>query len=296
MRWGWRPPLLCCRYRLPARGQPLAFRLLALPGGLVVTVVPVLIYFVLPKARAGCCAKASRKRRQTPSTRSSAGPETVPAANGGRARGQLADHTRAAPTDWALFGRGQLRWTTVGILSGVCAGTAGFLIYVLLPKAIVDQGAAVTFSFGLSSLVYFASIPGKAFTGFLMEIIGRRWTIAYALAGSLPGLFLMLIAHRWRIRDGRDGHGRADHRFHSSVGLHRHPGLPLGTVPDGAARPRAHLQRVVGAAFRRRAGAVFNGAAIGRRRSSSARFSSWWRSAPSSRCSLAARPSASSKP
>jgi hypothetical protein len=31
---------------------------------------------------------------------------------------------------------------------------------------------------------------------FLMEIIGRRWTIAYALAGSLPGLFLMLMAHR----------------------------------------------------------------------------------------------------
>jgi MFS family permease len=44
--------------------------------------------------------------------------------------------------------------------------------------------------------VYFASIPGKAFTGFLMEIIGRRWTIFYALAGSLPGLFLMLMAHR----------------------------------------------------------------------------------------------------
>jgi hypothetical protein len=51
---------------------------------------------------------------------------------------------------------GQLRWTTVGILSGVCAGTAAFLIYVLLPKALVDQGAAVTFSFGLSTLVYFA--------------------------------------------------------------------------------------------------------------------------------------------
>src|ERR1700758_5522351 len=28
-----------------------------------------------------------------------------------------------------------------------------------------------------------------------MEIIGRRWTIAYALAGSLPGLVLMLLAH-----------------------------------------------------------------------------------------------------
>ena len=29
-----------------------------------------------------------------------------------------------------------------------------------------------------------------------MEVIGRRWTIAYALLGSLPGLFLMLLAHR----------------------------------------------------------------------------------------------------
>jgi len=29
-----------------------------------------------------------------------------------------------------------------------------------------------------------------------MEIIGRRWTIAYALTGSLPGLALMLVSHR----------------------------------------------------------------------------------------------------
>jgi hypothetical protein len=63
------------------------------------------------------------------------------------------------------------------ILSGVCAGTAYFLISVLLPKALVDQGAAVSVGFGVTSLVYFASMPGKAFTGFLMEIIGRRWTI-----------------------------------------------------------------------------------------------------------------------
>ena len=99
------------------------------------------------------------------------------------------------PPYWALFRRGQLRWTAVGILSGVCCGTAYFLISVLLPKALVDQGAAVSVGFGLSSLVFLASLPGKGFTGFLMEIIGRRWTIAYALAGSLPGLLLMLMAH-----------------------------------------------------------------------------------------------------
>ena len=29
-----------------------------------------------------------------------------------------------------------------------------------------------------------------------MEIIGRRWTIFYALTGSLPGICLMLLAHR----------------------------------------------------------------------------------------------------
>jgi hypothetical protein len=33
-------------------------------------------------------------------------------------------------------------------------------------------------------------------TWFLMEIIGRRWTIVYTLGGALPGLSLMLMAHR----------------------------------------------------------------------------------------------------
>jgi MFS transporter, putative metabolite:H+ symporter len=113
---------------------------------------------------------------------------------------ELGGHRQAAdeqlPPYWALFAKGQLRWTTVGILSGVCAGTAYFLISVLLPKALNDQGFAVNASLALTSIVYAASFFGKGFTGFLMEIIGRRWTIAYALTGSLPGLALMLLAHR----------------------------------------------------------------------------------------------------
>ena len=113
---------------------------------------------------------------------------------------ELGDTTRATavrlPPHWALFAKGQRRWTTVGILSGVCAGTAYFLISVLLPKALNDQGFAVQASLSLTSIVYAASFFGKGFTGFLMEIIGRRWTIAYALTGSLPGLALMLLAHR----------------------------------------------------------------------------------------------------
>jgi hypothetical protein len=68
---------------------------------------------------------------------------------------------------------------------------------VLLPKALNDQGFAVNASLALTSIVYAASFFGKGFTGFLMEIIGRRWTIAYALTGSLPGADATLAASKW---------------------------------------------------------------------------------------------------
>ncbi|HWD57024.1 MAG TPA: MFS transporter [Stellaceae bacterium] len=177
-------------------GNGNAFRFLALPGGLAITVVPVLIWYVLPES------PRWHLRRGNPQA-------AVDIVNGIIRRAgnrvspltvaELGDTTQAAreklPSYWALFAKGQLRWTTVGILSGVCAGTAYFLISVLLPKALNDQGFAVQASLALTSIVYAASFFGKGFTGFLMEIIGRRWTIAYALLGSLPGLTLMLVAH-----------------------------------------------------------------------------------------------------
>jgi MFS transporter, putative metabolite:H+ symporter len=177
--------------------NPNAFRLMALPGGLMVFVAPALIHFVLPDSprwhlRRGRTETAVDVVNQI--IRRSGGrvpPLTVAA---------LGDHLEMArerlPPYWALFAPGQLRWTVVGILSAVCAGIAALQIHILLPKALVDQGAAVSLSFGLSTIIYAASIPGKAFTGYLMEIIGRRWTIFYALAGSLPGVFLMMMAHR----------------------------------------------------------------------------------------------------
>jgi MFS family permease len=178
-------------------GNANAFRFLALPGGLAITVVPVLVYFVIPESPRWHLRKGQVQAAVDIVNR-------IIRRSGNRVHlltiAALGDTSESAreelPPYWALFRPGQLRWTTVGILSGVCAGTAYFLVSVLLPKALIDQGAAVSLSFGLTSLVYFASIPGKAFTGFLMEIIGRRWTIAYALAGSLPGLCLMLMAHQ----------------------------------------------------------------------------------------------------
>src|SRR5271170_165313 len=178
-------------------GNENAFRFLALPGGLAITVVPVLVYFALPESprwylrRGDAQMAADTVNRIISRSGNRVSPLTVEA---------LGDHQEAAreqlPPYWALSARGQIRWTTVGILSGVCAGTAYFLISVLLPKALNDQGFALSASLGLTSIVYAASFFGKGFTGFLMEIIGRRWTIAYALTGSLPGLALMLLAHR----------------------------------------------------------------------------------------------------
>ena len=194
--------LACSFALLPLVGRlladsPNAFRLMALPGGLAFFVMPALIYFLIPESprwylRRGHAEAAVDTVNRIIRGAGSRVPSLAVAAFGG--------HLRTAreelPPYRALLYRGQLRWTAIGISSYVFAGTAFFLISVLLPKALVDQGSAVSLSFGVTTLVFAASIPGKGFTGFLMEVIGRRWTIFYALAGSLPGLFLMMMAHR----------------------------------------------------------------------------------------------------
>lgn len=178
-------------------GNPNAFRLMALPGGLAFFVVPALIYFFIPESprwylRRGRTAAAVDTVNRIIRRAGNRVQELSTAALGDNVQGVR----EQLPPYRALFGRGQLRWTAIGISSYVFCGTAFFLISVLLPKALVDQGAAVSLSFGVSSLVSAASIPGKGFTGFLMEVIGRRWTIFYAMFGSLPGLVLMMMAHR----------------------------------------------------------------------------------------------------
>jgi MFS transporter, putative metabolite:H+ symporter len=178
-------------------GNPNAFRLMALPGGLVLFIAPALIHFVIPESprwhlrRGRAEAAVDVVNRMIARSGSRVPPLSVEALCGG-----AATTSEELPPYWALFRRGQLRWTAVGILSAASATTAALLIHILLPKALVDQGLAVSLSFGLATIIYAASIPGKAFTGYLMEIIGRRWTIFYALGGSLPGLVLMLMAHR----------------------------------------------------------------------------------------------------
>ena len=176
--------------------EPNGFRLIALPGGLALFVVPVMVHFVIPDSprwqlRRGHTQAAVDNVNQFIRRCGSRVPPLSVADLGPN----LHEAREDLPPFGALFAAGQLRWTVVGILTSICAGSAYYLIAILLPKALIDQGAAVTMSFGITTIVFLATIPGKAFNAYLMEIVGRRWTIAYALSGAFPGLVLMASAH-----------------------------------------------------------------------------------------------------
>jgi MFS transporter, putative metabolite:H+ symporter len=177
-------------------GNPDGFRLIALPGGLALGVVPLLVHYAIPESPRWHLRRGQPQAAvDTVNLMIKRCGSRVPSLTIGALGGSLGLEREALPPFMALFRAGQLRWTVVGILTGVSASTAYYTCAILLPKALVDQGGAVALSFGLSSVLFLASIPGKLFTGFLMEIIGRRWTMTYSLAGSLPGIGLMAGAH-----------------------------------------------------------------------------------------------------
>ncbi len=176
-------------------GNPAAFRLLALPGGLGI-LVALAVYFLLPES--------PRWRLRRGEVRIA-----VDIVNGIIRRSgnrvppltlaELGNVREAAreklPPYWHLFAKGQLRFTLVGVVTGTCAASAAFMTATLLPKALHNQGYPVAVSLGLTSVIYMVSFFGKGFSAWLMEIIGRRWTIFFVMFGAVPGYGLMMLAH-----------------------------------------------------------------------------------------------------
>ena len=175
--------------------NPAAFRLLALPGGLGI-LVALAVYFLLPESprwrlrrgEAGIAVDIvngiiRRSGNRVP-------PLTL---------AELGNVREAAreklPPYWHLFAKGQLRFTLVGVVTGTCAASAAFMTATLLPKALHNQGYPVAVSLGLTSVIYMVSFFGKGFSAWLMEIIGRRWTIFFVMFGAVPGYGLMMLAH-----------------------------------------------------------------------------------------------------
>ena len=177
-------------------GNSNAFRLLALPGGLALLVVPAIVYFLLPESPRWRLRRGEPRiavdivNRIIRRSGNRVAPLTV--AELGDVRAVVREKL---PPYRALFAKGQLRWTAVGVITGTCAGSAAYMTAALLPKALTNQGYAVALSLGITSIIYATSFFGKGFTGWLMEIIGRRWAIFYLMAGGLPGFLLMLLSH-----------------------------------------------------------------------------------------------------
>jgi MFS transporter, putative metabolite:H+ symporter len=177
-------------------GNPDAFRLLALPGGLALLVVPAIVFFLLPESprwhlRRGAARIAVDFVNQIIGRSGNrVSPLTVAELGDVRATAR-----ETLPPYRHLFARGQRRWTAIGVITGTCAGSAAYMTAALLPKALTNQGYAVSVSLGITSIIYATSFFGKGFTGWLMEIIGRRWAIFYVMGGGLPGFLLMLLSH-----------------------------------------------------------------------------------------------------
>ncbi len=177
-------------------GSENGFRWIALPGGLALFIVPILVHLVIPQsARWQLRHGRVQEAVDTVNEYIRRCGDRVPHLTVQELGSNLDEQRAQLPPFSALFARGQMRWTTVGILTAMAAGTCYYLNAILLPKALIEQGSGVTTGFAITTIVFLSTIPGKAFNALLMERWGRRWAIAYSLSGALPGLVLMATAH-----------------------------------------------------------------------------------------------------
>ena len=224
-------------------GNEYAFRFLALPGGLAITVVPVLIYLVLPESprwhlrRGHAQAAVDIVNGIIRRAGNRISPLTVEA---------LGDHQEAAreqlPPYWALFAPGQLRWTTVGILSG----------RVRRDRLFPDLGAAAEGA--QRSGLRRQREPGIDLDRLCGELF-REGFHRLSDGGHRAALDDCLCApriaagpradgtgaQRGRLCGRGDGRGRADHRLHRAVGLHGHPKVYLSEQFPTSLRGRGHI-------------------------------------------------------
>ncbi|MCT1430318.1 MFS transporter [Brachybacterium muris] len=120
-------------------------------------------------------------------TPSPAGPTSAPSdrsiAATDPATGTAASATAVEPRD-SIWSPG-LRARTAGLWTvWFCINLSYYGAFIWIPTLLVDRGFDLTKSFTFTLIITLAQIPGYAVAAWLIEVIGRRWTLTLFLAGS----------------------------------------------------------------------------------------------------------------
>lgn len=78
-----------------------------------------------------------------------------------------------------------LRARTAGLwVVWFCINLSYYGAFIWIPTLLVDRGFDLTRSFTFTLIITLAQIPGYAVSAWLIEVLGRRWTLTIFLAGS----------------------------------------------------------------------------------------------------------------
>lgn len=78
-----------------------------------------------------------------------------------------------------------LRARTAGLWAvWFCINLSYYGAFIWIPTLLVDRGFGLTQSFTFTLIITLAQIPGYAVAAWLIEVLGRRWTLTVFLAGS----------------------------------------------------------------------------------------------------------------
>ncbi|MDN5900582.1 MAG: MFS transporter [Brachybacterium sp.] len=117
-------------------------------------------------------------------------PEPVPSALPADARQVAADEVGTIPTADRIDPSGgiwstPLRARTAGLWAvWFCINLSYYGAFIWIPTLLVDRGFDLTRSFTFTLIITLAQIPGYAAAAWLIEVLGRRWTLTLFLTGS----------------------------------------------------------------------------------------------------------------
>lgn len=133
-------------------------------------------------AGAGPGAGRDAEQEAEPRTWSSADTATAVSTAAPSAVGEVpaADTVRAGGI-WSTA----LRARTAGLWAvWFCINLAYYGAFIWIPTLLVERGFSLTQSFAFTLIITLAQIPGYAMAAWLIEVLGRRWTLTVFLAGS----------------------------------------------------------------------------------------------------------------